>query len=114
MVEYSRANSSRFKEHWRCGLDGDFYMDCDPPDDRIVLIEILSLKMLEPRLLALIYTETCKLEPRYVVAVCNSMVFMRQEDGQSYPDFNIFVTRDGCDIYSESESLFDRLGLDVR
>ena len=113
-VAFRRVKSAL--EHcWNYGIsDGDFFIDGDLPEDRMVFVEIANARMIERRLLTIVHSVVSELPADYTVAMCNSFVFLKTENNEVYPDFNVFVERDRILVYSQSDLLFQQLELSPR
>jgi hypothetical protein len=107
-----RTIKAALEEQWTCGIsDVDFFIESDLPEDQIVFIEVANARMIGQQLLPVLHQAVSKLSPDYTVAVCNSFVFLKAENGDAHPDFNLFVERSRVQGYSQSESVFRQLGV---
>ena len=99
-------------QRWKQGVsDGDFFMDPEFEPNRLFCIEVSNENMIGEPLLKAVHDAISTFEVGYAVDVCDSWVFLKTQDGQRYPHFNIFVEKNQILIYTESESLLHRLGI---
>lgn len=93
--------------HWTRTIagEGDFHLSIDYPSDRIILIEVVSRRMLDRRVVPLLYEVLRSSTPPYLIAMCNSSWFLETESGDPYPDFNFFLTPDAIRLYAEDDSV---------
>ncbi|NLE36795.1 MAG: hypothetical protein GX621_02080 [Pirellulaceae bacterium] len=101
--------------HWNQGIDDD--RDCYVHDDylrsRFLGAEICQERMLTPLLLGLVHHTISNIEPDYCVDVCNSWFVLKTDDGEEYPNFDVIVDKRQILIYTKSESLFKKLGIQL-
>lgn len=103
---------AKLEEHWKYGIgDGDFFIDGDTADDRLLCVEVTNPRIIGIELLNAVQQAVDGLTSSYSVDICNSFVYLRKPDESVYPEFNIFVERKRTLIYSASRELFGLLGV---
>jgi hypothetical protein len=100
-------------KHWKHGVDnGDFFMPHDWVPVRFLCIEVANEAMLTRDLLLSVHNIVDAFPVRYSVDICDDWVYLKLPNGEPYPHFNIFVEKRRILIYTESDELFKRFGLD--
>lgn len=103
------------ESEWVYGVgDGDFFIDSDCPSDRSMDISITNERMIDSHAVAMVQNILRRHQVDYSADLCNGWVFLRTQDGEPYPEFNIVVEKDRVSVYSESKAVLDRLGLTMK
>ncbi|MBN2294754.1 MAG: hypothetical protein JXM70_20160 [Pirellulales bacterium] len=92
--------------------EGDFFINDDYwYFDRFMPIEVLEERILTPKLLRVVHEAVSNIESDYSIDICDARTVLKTKDGDFYPRFNIFIEKKQILIYSESEDLFEKLGI---
>ncbi len=91
--------------------EGDFFMVIEGSIDSLLCVEIANRDMLDESLLEVVHDAVANCEGCFTVDLCDAWGFMKTENGEDYPHFNIFVQRKRILIYSESDELLRKMGV---
>ena len=102
-------------EYWKHGVDHDthFFIDDEFGPARFLSVEIARKEILTPRLVEIVHQTISQFDPDYCIDICDAWAVLTTEDGDPYPGFNVFVEKHQIQVYTESESLFERLALEA-
>ena len=101
------------ERRWRKGFTADahFFMEAEPLPTRFILIEISEESILCPELLTIVQDTIRTLNVDYAVCMRTDYTFMKTEEGEPYPLFDIFVEKTRILIYTEDSRLLKLLNV---
>ena len=85
--------------------DGDFWTNSDFYYTRFLAVEISSPRMILPDVIEIVHNVVVSTQEKYSIDICNAWGV------SDLPEFNIMIEKEAIKVYTESEEIIQKFGL---